>query len=54
MFTSKMGRSAALLGKGKDRVLLIKILIYPRLWKRHFEGHTIKDPKKDDQSLSKM
>jgi len=37
-------------GKGKDRVALIKSLIYPRVWKRRFEGHVINDIKEIDQS----
>jgi len=41
-------------GKEKDRVVLIKSLIYNKSWKRHFEGHTIKYLKKLDQSRSKM
>ncbi len=45
---------AALFCKGKDRVVLIKSLIYARVWKMHLEGHTIKDLRKVDQSRSKM
>jgi len=41
-------------GKGKDRVELIKSLIYTRVWKWSFEGQTIKDIKEIDQSRSKM
>jgi len=33
-------------GKGKDRVALIKSLIYMRVWMRHFEGHAIKIQRK--------
>jgi len=43
-----------LFGKGKDRVALIKSLIYSRVWKRRLEGRAIKDPKKFKQSRSQM
>ena len=37
-------RDAAHLGeKGKDRVALIKNIIYPRVGKRHLAARTIKD-----------
>ncbi len=45
---------AALFEKGKDRVALIKSLIYERVWKRSFEGRAIKDLKEVFQKCKLM
>jgi hypothetical protein len=45
MFRKKI-RQLCLGGQGKDRVALIKSLINARVWKRRFDGRTIKDRSK--------